>query len=74
MSDSNDIVIKIKEEPTYKDAAEACIAWFDAESKGLGTFHQRMDLCKYSEWACRKANGEDLEEFKGVPQIILKFL
>lgn len=52
-------------------AIAAQIRWFNAERDGLGTFHDRMDLCKYSEWAARKAMGEDVGEFEGVPRLII---
>jgi len=54
-----------------REAVEACVQWFDAEDKYLGTFHDRMDLCCYAEWACRKALGQDVGEFKGVPRILI---
>jgi hypothetical protein len=52
-------------------AVEANVQWHDVESGYLGTFHDRMDLCCYSEWASRKALGQDVGEFKGVPQLII---
>ena len=64
------ITVTIKENPTKDEAIEACIAWFDAETKTLGTFHNRMELCNYSEWACRKVAGQYVEEYKGTPQLV----
>ncbi len=54
-----------------KEAAEAVLIWFDAEDKGLGSFHDRMDLCHYAEWATRTALGQDMGAFKGVPRLVL---
>ncbi len=54
-----------------RQAAEAMVLWFDAEGKNLGTFHQKMDLCKYSEWCARKALGQEVGEFEGVPQLVI---
>ena len=54
-----------------QEAAEASARWYEAEDKNLGTFHDRMDMCKYAEWASRKALGEDVGEFEGVPRLIL---
>ena len=54
-----------------QEAAEAMLRWFEAEDKHLGTFHDRMDLCQYVEWASRKALGEDVGEFEGVPRLII---
>lgn len=52
-------------------AGEAMVRWFDAEDQTLGSFHDRMDLCKYAEWAARRALGEDVGEFEGVPRLII---
>jgi hypothetical protein len=57
--------------PTPIEACEAMVLWFEAEDQNLGTFHDRMNLCKYAEWAARKALGQDVGEFKGVPQLVL---
>jgi len=65
------IEIEFKENPSLKDAVEANIAWFNAENNNLGSFNDRMDLCKYSEWASRKAIGQDIGEFQCVPRLIL---
>jgi hypothetical protein len=54
-----------------REAAESMVAWFDAEDKNLGSFHDRMDLCKHAEWTARKALGQDVGEFEGVPRLIL---
>lgn len=54
-------------------AAEAMVRWFDAEDGNLGTFHGRMDLCKYAEWTARKALGQEVGEFEGVPRLVLSF-
>lgn len=58
--------------PEYRQAVEAMVRWFDAERDNLGTFHDKMDLCKYAEWAARKALGEDVGEFKGVPRLLIR--
>ena len=65
------LVIRLHSNPTKDQAIEACLAWFEAEDKNLGTFHDKMDLCAYAEWALRKASGQDVGEFKGVPKLIL---
>jgi len=52
-------------------AVEAAVLWFDAEDEYLGTFHDRMDLCCYAEWAARKAIGQDAGDFKGVPRLLI---
>lgn len=65
------VVIDIKQNPTKEDAIKACIAWFDAESKNIGSSRFKMDLCHYSEWACRKSMGQDVGEYKGLPRITL---
>ena len=57
--------------PDLLKAVEANVSWFEAEDKHLGTFHDRMDMCSYAEWASRKAIGQDVGEFKGVPRLIL---
>ena len=54
-----------------REAAESMVAWFDAEDKNLGSFHDRMDLCKHAEWTARKALGQNVGEFEGVPRLIL---
>ncbi len=64
------LVIHIVAEPTKDDALTAMIAWFDAESKSLGSFYDRMELCNYAEWAARKSIGQDVGDYKGVPQLI----
>lgn len=53
------------------EACKAMVLWFDAEDKNLGTFHDKMDLCKYAEWAARKALGQEVGEFEGVPKLVL---
>ena len=57
--------------PGLRKACEAMVRWFDAENQTLGTFHDRMDLCKYAEWCTRRALGEDVGDFEGVPQLLL---
>lgn len=52
-------------------AATAMVAWFDAEKKDTGTFWEKADLCKYAEWAARKALGQDVGEFEGIPRLFL---
>jgi hypothetical protein len=52
-------------------AVKAMVRWFDAEDQNMGSFHDRMDLCKYAEWAARRALGEDVGEFEGVPRLII---
>ena len=54
-----------------REAAESMVAWFDAEDKNLGSFTDRVDLCKHAEWTARKALGQDVGEFVGVPRLIL---
>ncbi len=61
-------------EPTREDALTAMIAWFDAESKNLGSFNDRMELCNYAEWAARKSMGQDVGDYEGVPQLIFSRL
>lgn len=62
-------------EPSYADLLEAVKAymlWHIAEDKNLGTFHAKMDLCSYSEWAAKKALGLPHEpEWRGVPHIVI---
>lgn len=53
-------------------AVEAMVRWFVAEDQHLGTFHDRMDLCAFTEWTARKALGQEVGEFKGVPRLILQ--
>lgn len=66
----------MKDEPTkletFQWAAEAVVRWFDAEAHNLGSFHDKMDLCKFAEWATRKALGEDNGDFVGVPRLVIK--
>ena len=52
-------------------AVEAAVRWFDAEDESLGTFHDRMDLCCYAEWAARKSLGQDVGDFQGVPRLLI---
>jgi hypothetical protein len=67
----SEVTVQLKSNPTLRDAAEANLAWFEAEDYSLGSFNDRMDLCKYVEWACKKALGQEVGEFKGVPRFIL---
>ena len=56
-----------------RHALEAEAAWHDAEDENpkTTTFEERMDLCHYSEWACKKALGRDVpDEYEGIPRII----
>lgn len=69
MSDNIDVDLLVK-------ALEANALWFKAESECLGTFHERMDLCSYSEFMTEKAlahvRGELFEkEWQGVPRLII---
>jgi hypothetical protein len=61
--------------PSYADLLEAVKAymlWHVAEDKNLGTFHAKMDLCSYAEWAGKKALGlPHAPEWKGVPRIAI---
>lgn len=61
--------------PPYDDLLEAVKAymlWQIAEDKNLGTFHAKMDLCSYAEWAGKKALGLPHDpEWKGVPRIVI---
>ena len=54
-----------------KDAAlEAHLAWSYAEEQPMpksSTWEERMDLCKYAEWATLEALGYNPEKFVGVP-------
>jgi len=55
------------------EAVQACMSWFIAESESLGTFNERVDMCSYSEWACRKALGLPCkDEWEGVPRIVIR--
>lgn len=60
-----------KAAPLYKAAVEAMVLWFDAENQNLGSFHEKMDLCAYAEWTARRAMGQDVGDFKGVPRLVL---
>ena len=57
--------------PDFARAVEAMVLWFDAENDDLGTFHDKMDLCKYAEWCARRALGQEVGEFEGVPRLVL---
>lgn len=65
------VVISFKKHPNKQDAIDACIAWFDAEEKHLGSPHYRMELCNYSEWACRKVAGQNVGDYEGVPRLVI---
>lgn len=52
-------------------AVTAMVAWFDAEKADTGTFWDKAELCKYAEWAARKAIGQDVGEFEGIPRLFL---
>ena len=52
-------------------AVTAMVAWFDAEKADTGTFWDKADLCKYAEWAARKAIGQDVGDFEGIPRLFL---
>lgn len=57
-------------------ALQANEVWHIAEDKSLGTFHQRVELCNYSEWITRKALAADGgapfdEPFQGMPRILI---
>jgi hypothetical protein len=58
------------------EAIEANARWFKAENETLGSFHDRMNLCSYSEFMTAKAlahvRGEAFEqEWQGVPRFII---
>ena len=58
--------------PDLAEAVRACLFWFQAEHSGFGTFYERMGLCDYAEWCCRKALGFPHDpEWKGVPTITI---
>ncbi len=64
--------------PNHHDVWDALLAhaiWSLAENKNLGTFHDKMDLCSYAEWATNRALGlpNEKEEWVGVPRIVLTF-
>ncbi len=54
-----------------REAVRAHNAWFLAETKNLGTFQDRMNLCSYAEWTGKLALAGESEPFEGVPQIIV---
>jgi hypothetical protein len=62
--------------PTYLELLEAVKAyklWDVAEEKPLGTFHDRMDLCSYAQWAGDVALGRPHQaEWEGVPRLVLQ--
>jgi len=62
--------------PSYADLLEAVKAymmWHIAEDKNLGTFHAKMDLCSYAEWAGKKALGLPHDEiWRGVPRLEIR--
>lgn len=63
-----------EENRVLREALEACELWHRAETETLGTFHDRMELCSYSEWITKKALGLPCdEEWEGVPRIVLHF-
>ena len=71
--------MKIEQQDLLEQSAIALINWFEAEENHkLASFHERMDLCRYSEYCARKALGQDISkfeedgEFVGVPRMILK--
>ena len=61
--------------PSYADLLEAVKAykiWDMAEEKNLGSFHDKMDLCSYAQWAGNKALGLPHEpEWRGVPRLTI---
>jgi len=61
------------EKNLHKKAVLFQVAWFNAENCNLGSFQDKMELCKLTEYYSRKALGEDVGEYKGVPRISLKF-
>jgi len=65
------IELEIKENPTMKDALEANVAWHDAEKNTIGNLEDRCDLCSYSEWASRKALGQDVGLWVGLDRFEL---
>lgn len=54
-----------------RQAITAIVQWFDAERMNLGSFHDRMELCNYAEWLARKAAGQDVGEYHGIPKITI---
>lgn len=60
-------------EDLLEQAVKANYIWHKAESENLGTFYDRMDLCQYSDWICKKAIDGDSKEFTFVPRIIIDF-
>ena len=74
LQEINDLLQKAgTEEDLYKKATMYMLAWFDAENLRGADFHQKMELCSLSEYYARKACGEDVGEYKGVPRMILTF-
>ena len=54
------------------EAVRVSMLWNIAEESGLGTFHDRMELCNQSQWLLAKVCGLPHEkEYKGVPRIIV---
>jgi hypothetical protein len=63
----------LRDNELLRDAVTAIVAWFDAEDQNTGTFWDRCDLCKYAEWAARRALGQDVGEYKGIPRLVIQF-
>jgi len=66
--------LEYKKNPTKDDALMSSHLWHVAEENSKKyriDFHERMNLCSYSEWAIKKSLGMEVEEFKGVPRLVL---
>lgn len=60
------------ENARLREALEACAAWHYAESNNVGSFQEKMELCKYSEWATQKALGlSSGVQYEGVPRMFI---
>lgn len=56
------------------EAVRANMLWFIAETDGLGSHTDRMNLCSYAQWTARRALGlPHAEEWRCVPQLIFTF-
>ena len=53
-------------------ALEAHAAWHWAEEKGLGSFNDSVELCKYAQWLTAKAlNQAAPDKYEGVPHLLI---
>ena len=61
--------------PSYDDLLEAVRAyklWDICEEEHLSTFHGRMDICSYAQWAGDRALGRPHDaKWCGVPWLVL---